>query len=70
MDPRAFQSRLRGGADAPNQAHWFVMQKIRGFRRADDRKALGFVEVRGDFGEELVMAEAYRACDAKLVRNG
>ena len=56
-DAGLLQCSLGGGTDAPDHAHGFVAQKVRRFPRADDREPMRLVEVRGDLGQKLVVAQ-------------
>ena len=66
-DARLFQCNFGHGAHTPDHAHGFVAQEIVGFRSTDHRKSVRFVQIRGDLGEEFVVAEPDRSGQPQLV---
>ena len=66
-DARALQRVLTGLSDAPDHPHRPWPEKLLRLGLADHREAMRLVEIRGDLGEELVVAEADRAGHAQLV---
>ena len=50
-----FKRGLRGWANAPDHPHWFACKKFGCFRFANDGKAVGFIQIRSNLREELVV---------------
>src|SRR6185437_16519269 len=65
-DPVAGEAALQRRADAPEQADRPLGEERERLGPADDREAARLVEVGGDLGEELVVAEPDRDGDADL----
>jgi hypothetical protein len=65
-DAVARQPLGQGGADAPDQPDRLGAEELGRFSAPDDREAARLVEIGGDLGEELVVAEPDRDGDADL----
>ena len=59
-DTRPVERGLGGRTHAPDHADGFVMQKRGRFGGTDHRKPVRFVEIRGDLGQEFIVAQADR----------
>src|SRR3546814_4396827 len=65
-DAVALQLRLERPADTPDQVDRLVGEERYGIVAADDREAARLVEIGGDLGEKLVVAQADAGADADL----
>ena len=66
VDAVTLQALCEGWADAPDAAHRQVSKKGACVVATQHREATRFVEVRGELGKELIVAEADRHRDPHL----